>query len=253
MDFDAVIALVEAAGRLAMQSYRVEFLDSDRKADGSVVTAADLAVQRLLVDGLRRLTPDYGLVAEEEELHEDAPMLWVLDPIDGTSSFAVGAPGWGISLGLLDAARQPIAGMFCAPAWGQTWLARPDGSPPTLDGRPLPPSVADPDRTFLCDSKLVRAFSLSTFDGKVRSLGSTAMHVYLAATPGYTAACLTHVHPWDLAGAQAIAERVGVEFRYLDGTPVDYSPLLPDHVAPQPIVVAPAGMFETVQSWITPR
>src|SRR6056297_950984 len=70
-----------------------------QKKDGSLVTAADDAMQAAMIESLRTLWPEYTLLGEEMDaqqqqalLDEDSAGLWVLDPLDGTSNFASGVP-----------------------------------------------------------------------------------------------------------------------------------------------------------------
>ncbi|WP_281400998.1 inositol monophosphatase family protein [sulfur-oxidizing endosymbiont of Gigantopelta aegis] len=78
------------------------------KADGSLITEADISVQDAIEKKLLELYPDYGFFAEELSsealesffLHNQTGY-WCLDPIDGTSNFAAGLPFFSISLALI--------------------------------------------------------------------------------------------------------------------------------------------------------
>jgi myo-inositol-1(or 4)-monophosphatase len=78
------------------------------KADGSFITEADLAVQARITHELKQHYPDTVLLGEEmnaDEQHElliNSDSLWCLDPLDGTSNFAVGIPYYAISLSLIE-------------------------------------------------------------------------------------------------------------------------------------------------------
>lgn len=86
------------------------FADVQRstKLDGSFVTEADLAVQARITRELQQHYPDTALLGEEmtaEQQHEllnNSDSLWCLDPLDGTSNFAVGTPYYAISLALIE-------------------------------------------------------------------------------------------------------------------------------------------------------
>ncbi len=87
---------------------RYQQIEHQFKSDGSIVTAADHAMQRQLTHVLRQHWPDIPLLGEEmEENRQQALMtnsqtgLWVLDPLDGTSNFAAGIPCFSVSLALL--------------------------------------------------------------------------------------------------------------------------------------------------------
>jgi len=69
-----------------------------------VVTEADLASQKILIDAIRKEYPDHGIVAEEEEVvhRDDADFVWYLDPLDGTRNYATRVPLYGINVGLVE-------------------------------------------------------------------------------------------------------------------------------------------------------
>ncbi|MGB5741484.1 MAG: inositol monophosphatase family protein [Sedimenticolaceae bacterium] len=99
--------LVRAAARDELMT-RFESVGSDTKADGTLVTAADLALQQRLQDELATHWPNYALLGEEMRtaqqeglLAEPGRGLWCLDPLDGTSNFAAGIPFFAVSLALL--------------------------------------------------------------------------------------------------------------------------------------------------------
>lgn len=86
------------------------FADVQRstKIDGSFVTEADLAVQARITHELKEHYPDTALLGEEmteeeqAELLNNSDSLWCLDPLDGTSNYAVGTPYYAISLALIE-------------------------------------------------------------------------------------------------------------------------------------------------------
>jgi len=100
---DAAIAVVEAAGPLALRYFR-STLDVEDKSKGSAfdpVTRADREVEAQIREDLGGRFPDHGILGEEQpELESDSPFRWVVDPIDGTRAFISGVPAWGILLGL---------------------------------------------------------------------------------------------------------------------------------------------------------
>src|SRR5690625_4045835 len=83
--------LADTAGARIMDVYRSDF-DVEQKEDDSPVTAADQAAHRVLVDGLRALTPDIPILSEEGEqptfaVRQAWQRYWLIDPLDGTREF----------------------------------------------------------------------------------------------------------------------------------------------------------------------
>jgi myo-inositol-1(or 4)-monophosphatase len=118
-------------GQMAMD--RAGRFDTAWKADGSMVTEVDLAIQSLLTGEILRTFPEDGFLAEEEgngPSPSGARYWWVLDPLDGTNNFGRGLPGFSISVGLLrdgvpfaGAVYDPVSGwLFTAAAGRGAWL-----------------------------------------------------------------------------------------------------------------------------------
>lgn len=91
------------------------------KADGSLVTEADLAMQRAVVAQLEQLTPAIPVLGEESPDEIVTPVFdaadaafWCLDPLDGTTNFAAGMPFFSVSLALIHA-RRPVFGAIYDP------------------------------------------------------------------------------------------------------------------------------------------
>ena len=67
----------------------------------SVVTKADLLVEKIIISAIRKKYPDHGIISEESPRHKpDAEYVWIIDPIDGTLNFATGIPLFGTMVAL---------------------------------------------------------------------------------------------------------------------------------------------------------
>ena len=107
VDLDQLKQIIISAAR---DELLPRFADVQRntKMDGSFVTEADLAVQARITQELQQRYPDTALLGEEMTADEQAELLnnseslWCLDPLDGTSNFAVGTPYYAISLALIE-------------------------------------------------------------------------------------------------------------------------------------------------------
>ena len=91
------------------------------KADGSVVTEADIAMQHAVVEALASRWPHCQLLGEEMTeaeqqslLNNNTAGLWVLDPLDGTSNFASGIPIFSTSLALISEGEVQLGLIFDA-------------------------------------------------------------------------------------------------------------------------------------------
>jgi 3'(2'), 5'-bisphosphate nucleotidase len=115
---------VSTAARVVLDM-RSPTIASRLKADRTPVTAADLAAQRIVLEGLARLLPGLPVVSEEAvPLPEGTTPLperfALLDPLDGTKEFLAGRDEFSINLALVEAGK-PVLGIVNAPARGLVW------------------------------------------------------------------------------------------------------------------------------------
>ena len=95
----------------------------DGKQDGSPVTEADFAADRIIGEGLARIAPDIPSLSEERVHLAKAPYrgsFFLIDPLDGTREFVAGRDEFTVNLALISAGR-PLLGIVGAPALGLVW------------------------------------------------------------------------------------------------------------------------------------
>jgi fructose-1,6-bisphosphatase/inositol monophosphatase family enzyme len=209
---------VRAAGEMAFEAQRtLRYDERSLKRDGSILTAADKRVEHYLSERIERAYPGTNLLGEESVWSFDPlrPYTFVIDPIDGTDVYSQGMHGWCVSVGLLDQALVPVAGAIYAPRLDLFLLAD-VGQAATLNGAPIPPpgraghlSAAS---NVMAYSKVHQQVDLRHYPGKVRSIGSAALHIcFTLIYPGVLAAVEGHgVHIWDIAGAHAVVRSHGL-------------------------------------------
>jgi histidinol phosphatase-like enzyme (inositol monophosphatase family) len=119
MDF--VVRTAEAAGRVTLEhfgSVQVQW-----KPDGTEVTLADTAAEESIRTAISDRFPDHGILGEEGgRVDHPSPYRWVIDPIDGTRSFASGVPLYGVLIAL-QRQNVPVLGCCHFPALGDTVVA----------------------------------------------------------------------------------------------------------------------------------
>ncbi|MFY9953325.1 3'(2'),5'-bisphosphate nucleotidase CysQ family protein [Bradyrhizobium sp.] len=114
--------LVARAGAAIMAVDRRAMAIAD-KADGSPVTEADLAADRIIGEGLARLIPDIPALSEERPHPVRLPYrgsFFLIDPLDGTKEFVAGRSEFTVNLALVTGAT-PLLGIIGAPALGLIW------------------------------------------------------------------------------------------------------------------------------------
>ncbi len=212
------------AGRVGLRHfYRVA---AERKPDQTLVTQADREVEAFLTAELGALCPEAGIIGEEGTTRRgNAPYVFVLDPIDGTSAFVAGLPTWCVCLGVVADGR-PLAGVVYLPCADEVYSAMDGaawwrGSP--LSSLPLTPRVGE--GAMLMHAKMHRRHRL-TYVGEAHAFGSAAYHIVLVARGVAQAALLGRSYVWDLAAAGAVLTAVGGTFEYLSGKSVELSALM---------------------------
>jgi myo-inositol-1(or 4)-monophosphatase len=225
-------SLREQVMRIADEELPGRFIDcaSSAKADGSLLTEADLVMQRRLQTLLRKATPDHAFLGEEMTASEQAarladpgPGVWVLDPLDGTSNFAGDIPLFCVSLALIRAGRVEL-GLVYDPLRRECFYAE-RGAGAGLNGQRLHP----PERrwqlercTAMVDFKRLgadlatRLVTAAPF-GSQRNFGSVALELcWLAAGRGQL-----YLHGgqklWDHAAALLILHEAGGHSITLEG------------------------------------
>jgi len=117
--------LASEAGR-AIMAVHLPALKVGAKADGSLVSEADAAAERVILDGLKAIVPDLAVVAEESfdaKAAIAAPARFILvDPLDGTREFVGGSREFTVNIALVEN-HEPIVGCVYAPALDQMYLA----------------------------------------------------------------------------------------------------------------------------------
>ncbi len=112
--------LADLARPLAMAHFRKPLV-VERKDDASPVTVADRAIEGALREVLGKRRPNHGIWGEEQGCEgANRPVVWVIDPIDGTSSYITGLPTFATLIGLV-VEGCPVLGILDMPALGERW------------------------------------------------------------------------------------------------------------------------------------
>jgi 3'(2'), 5'-bisphosphate nucleotidase len=119
---DPLTDLVVKAGEAILAINRTA-MKVDGKHDGSPVTEADLAADRIIADGLAQIAPGVPTLSEER-VHAARPpfhgSFFLIDPLDGTKEFIAGRSEFTVNIALVTAGT-PLLGIVGAPAFGWLW------------------------------------------------------------------------------------------------------------------------------------
>jgi myo-inositol-1(or 4)-monophosphatase len=216
---DVAAAVREVAHAEVMPRFRAA--GRVRKADGSIVTEADVAAQSALAARLARIAPEPMVGEEMTQAERDAALadgggsFWCVDPVDGTSNFANGIPFFAVSVALFASGR-PALGVVYNPATDELFHAARGGGAWLGDERlPLRPgatvlaeAIAGADLKRLPPPLAASLASRAPCHSQ-RNFGASALEwCYLAA-----GRLDVYVHgnqqPWDYAAGSLILEEAG--------------------------------------------
>ena len=224
--------LARVAGAAIMEVYATDFA-VERKGDDSPVTEADQKAEALILPGLRALTPNIPIVAEEEAAAGRIPdvgaTFWLVDPLDGTKEFIKKNGEFTVNIGLiLDGV--PAAGVVFAPAldvlWsgagGKAWREDSQGRT-AISCRPVPSkgAVVLDSRSHRAPERL-EAFLAALPGARLENAGSSLKFCKVADGsadfyPRFGPTC-----EWDTAAGHAVLRAAGGEVVDWDFRPLAY-------------------------------
>ena len=227
-----------------------------------LVTIADKAAERYLIDALREVVPGAAFVGEEA-VSDDPSLLaalsasapaWLIDPIDGTKNFARGSADFGVMIALVEAGVTR-ASWITVPAAQPGYVLSAERGRGTWIDRARVSSIRRMDslprgtiHTRMMPRDAAREV-LEKMRGKYAPLPSTgaAATEYSAIARGEKDFVIYYrLLPWDHApGALAVTEAGGAAI-HLTGD--SYAPLSPNQVT---IFAATTELAETVRAWLT--
>ncbi|HEX9370730.1 MAG TPA: inositol monophosphatase family protein [Roseiflexaceae bacterium] len=250
VDIEDVKRIVVEAGQLARLYYGK--VTRSIKADLSVVTEADDALEHFFRLSLTALAPRYGYIGEEtDEVREPAPgeeHAWVVDALDGSRAFSARIPLWMPAVCLLKGQR-PVAGAAINPITNELFWVGETG-PAFCDDEPLQPAYSaalTPNTFILGPTNHQRTFAID-FPGRIYFLGAPIYQLCLTAKGAVAAMFFDPaVNLWDLALPSVLLERAGAVLVYASGRPVDLAELIDRRKIAEPIFAGGAEIVDTLR------
>ena len=218
---------VREAGALALSLFRTE-LKNWTKGASSPVSEADIAVNDLLENRLRSATPDYGWLSEEsadDEARLGKPLVWIVDPIDGTRSYLAGREDWCVSVALVEGDSPLLAAVF-APVSDEFFFASRGSGAARNEVAIHATSGTGLDFSRIAGPKpLVER--LNRGPGEISlypRIGSLALRLCRVAEGRLDAAFAGgQSRDWDLAAANLIVQEANGNMTALSGDPILYN------------------------------
>jgi myo-inositol-1(or 4)-monophosphatase len=257
-DLQFITGLLKEAGGIGLSIQKKDMMVR-RKEDRTLVTEADLAIQGFLEEALARRFPDFHFIHEENQSEnyrdiDSTSRLFIIDPVDGTAVYSMGLPTWTISVGVFEGYK-PRYGFVYSP--GCDMLFHNDERGAYLNGEPVKVDrgmTIDNETNLFVTAEIYQKYSIR-FGGKVRNLGSTALHACLVVNNARnrTLAFMGRSYLWDWAGAIPVILSAGGSVRYMSGREVDYREIMENSFKfPEYCAAFSAGDIESLRGIFEP-
>jgi myo-inositol-1(or 4)-monophosphatase len=251
---ETLINATEAGARVIQHFFNKKNLQvSNKEGINNLVTEADHASEKAIIDTIKQSFPDHFILSEEVgEIVMDSQYKWIIDPIDGTINFAHGIPICCVSIGVEHEGRMVLGAVF-NPFLNEFYFAE-KGMGATLNNEKISVSL----ETEVTKSCLVTGFPytyldmpngpLQCFDRfirqgiPVRRLGSAAMDLCWVAAGRFDGFYEHKLNAWDSAAGFLLVEEAG-------GKVTDFKN---DYYSPyQPHILATNGhIHEEMLKWV---
>lgn len=225
----SLIPVAKNAGEAIMAIYSEGF-EHDLKSDGSPVTKADKAAEKIILDGLQKHAPDITVISEENSVSHklEAPdVFFLVDPLDGTKEFLKrdGKGSFTVNIALIEN-NEPTMGIIYAPALDRLFYgakncgAHESGKPIKTQEMPSSGVIAvasashrdEQTNKWLDDHKI----------NQTTSIGSSLKFALVACGEANVYPRFGPTMEWDTAAGDAILRAAGGIVTNPDGTPFQY-------------------------------
>jgi myo-inositol-1(or 4)-monophosphatase len=194
-----------------------------------MVTEMDRASERLIVDGITGARPDDGILGEEgTSVEGTSGVRWVVDPLDGTTNYLYGLPGFSVSIAVevdgeaeVAAVADPLhRDLFTAVRGRGAWR---NGEPIAASGQlDLARALVGTGFSYDPERRARQAAVLEQVLPRVRDVrrtGAASIDLCWVGAGRLDASYERGLHPWDYAAGALVAREAGALTEDLDGNP----------------------------------
>jgi len=228
---DVALSAARTAGEILASYYQNGFVIRN-KGIADLVTDADIAAERSIVDSIRSVFPDHAILGEEEATADvSAEHLWVIDPLDGTTNFTHGIPHFAVSIAYLHLG-QAECGVVWNPIREDLYVARRGHGATHNEARLRVSTETSMDQAligigFYYDRGAMMEATLAAVGDcfrkqihGVRRFGTASLDLAHVAAGYYGAYFEYQLSPWDFAAGKLIVEEAGGRVTTCDGQDV---------------------------------
>lgn len=218
---ERVHSLLQKVGQFIQHhSSRIRTEDVVEKELNSLVSYVDEEAEKRLVEGLSFIIDGATFLTEEETIEQvESELIWIIDPLDGTTNFLHGVPSYAISIGLEKEGELQAGFVYDIPFDNQYWALRGEGAFKNKQ------TIHVSDNADLKKSLIATGFPYQDFDKMdeymqllsrimketrgIRRLGSAAIDLAYTAEGRFDVFYEYGLNPWDVAGGALIVKEAG--------------------------------------------
>jgi 3'(2'), 5'-bisphosphate nucleotidase len=230
-----IISLVQEAGEVAAKSFKAKDFEVTVKLDGSRVTSTDVRLSKFFEEKLSKISP-YPIICEEGSLRKvDGDKFFVIDPIDGTSSFAKGEDQFCINIAFVEN-KKATFGIIGAPLFEGGKLVFSNEKNEVIDGisnKILSAKNYDHSRLKIVTSSRTKLEDIQNYtkkfyphiqgDFSVTRLSSAVKFIKLLEGEVNLNLHLRPSMEWDTASGQNLVELMGGNLKKLSSTEGEFN------------------------------
>lgn len=256
-----IVKALREAGQILQSAFGTIEKTLDKQDQSNIVTEADIASEKKIIEVLEKDYPEYSILAEESGyINKGSLYTWIIDPLDGTSNFASRIPWYGVIITLLKN-NCPVETGILLPYFDEMYLAS-EGRGATLNGKPI----------HVCNEvsmkKILFSYCLdySEIPGKtafesriikelvqnIRNLRSTnSVTDFCYVADGRLGGCINQTtKAWDIAGPLLLLKEAGAKVTDIDGKEILFNLSCQNYLDNYTIVCAPENIHQQVMPLI---
>jgi myo-inositol-1(or 4)-monophosphatase len=238
LKFAAPAAAIAMEAGALVRSFYESGVETEYKGEADLVTEADRASERLIVERLSTRFPSHGVYGEEGTRGQmESEYRWYIDPVDGTTNFAHRYPVFCVSMGLeyrapglsAEEEGQIIAGVIFDPTRNELFVAE-KGQGAYLNGRRIQVSktatvsesllaTGFPSRKRHQNPNIYFYQELTMRSHGLRRAGSAALDLAYTACGRFDGYWEFNLNPWDTSAGFLLVTEAGGTLTYFDGSP----------------------------------
>lgn len=229
----AAVKAALKAGDILRKGFGTQFAISSKESTHDIVTEFDKAAEDAIINYLRTCFPTHSFLAEESghSKIKNAPVQWIIDPLDGTLNFARHIPMFCVSIAAMVGSSVEV-GVVYQPLLDELFVAERGFGAYLNNKRIFVSSLETMEKAVLAtgfplSSAAIRDLSIEQFmkfldkANPVRLLGSAALTLAYVAAGRFEIYWGSNLKPWDLAAGHLLIHEAGGKITHFDGSPHD--------------------------------